>query len=111
MKKERINLSDKLRIEKKITEEFETMLGGLTLEEIIGLKVEVSARNLKGKLYGIDLYNAMVKISKDAAFSYAINYCRSEQAAASLLGMSLYKFNLLRTKYNKKKREQVDGEL
>jgi hypothetical protein len=111
MRKTKINISDKLRIEKKITEEFETMLGGLTLEEIIGLKVEVSARNLKGKLYGIDLYNAMSKIAKDAAFSYAMSYCRSEADAAILLGMNLHTFNLLRTKYNKKKREQVDGDL
>jgi hypothetical protein len=111
MRKDKTNISDKLKLEKKINEEFEVMLSGLTLEELIGLKIEVSARRLKGKLYGIDLYNAMAKIAKAAAFDYAYNFCRSDESAASLLGMNLHTFNLLRTKYNKKKREQVDGEL
>ena len=111
MKHKKINLLDKLRLEKKINEEFEVMLGGLTLEELIGAKIEVSARNLKGKLYGIDLYTAMAKIAKHAAFDYAYNYCKSDHGAATLLGMNLYKFNLLRTKYNKRKKEQVDAEL
>lgn len=111
MNKNKTNLSDRLKLDKKINEEFEVMLGGLTFEELIGLKIEISARKLKGKLYGIDLYNAMAKIAKHAAFDYAYNNCRTDKSAAILLGMNLYKFNLLRTKYNKKKREQVDGEL
>ena len=111
MRKDRTNLSDKLKLEKKINEEFEVMLSGLTLEELIGLKIEVSARRLKGKLYGIDLYNSMAKMAKIAAFEYAYNFCRSDESAASLLGMNLHAFNLLRTKYNKNKRVKVDGEL
>jgi hypothetical protein len=108
----RINLSDELRLKKKITEEFEVMLGGLTLEEIIGLKLEVSAGNLKGKLFGINLLDSLRKSSKDAAFSYVLNFCKNEQTAALLLGLTAHEYKVAKHKFLKdKKMEELDGEL
>lgn len=108
----RINLSDELKLKKKITEEFEVMLGGLTLEEIIGLKLEVSARNLKGKLYGVNLLDSLKRSSRDAAFSYVLNFCRNEPTAAFLLGLTTQEYKVAKHAFLKnKKMEELDGEL
>jgi|688.fasta_scaffold26102_16 hypothetical protein len=112
MSKPRINISDKLKQNKKITEEFEVMLGGLTLEELIGLKIEVSARNLKGKIYGVNLLGATSRMVKDAALSYAINFCKNEQSGALLLGILLKDFKIKKNRYFKKmKMEELDAQL
>ena len=106
----RINISDKLKQNKKITEEFEVMLGGLTLEELIGLKVEVSARNMKGKFYGIDLLSAIARASRDAAMSYAVNYCKNDLSAAHMLGLNLQEYNVRKNRFLKiMKMEELDG--
>ena len=46
------SVARKLRKDKKTTEEFEVMLGNLSLEEVVALKLELSGKIIKGKLYG-----------------------------------------------------------
>jgi hypothetical protein len=60
------SLSKKLKEEGKSSDEFEFYIGRLSLEELIALKLEVSARMLGGKLYGFNIWSAMPKIAKDA---------------------------------------------
>jgi hypothetical protein len=57
------SLSKKLKEEGKSSDEFEVWVGRLTIEELIALKLEVSARILGGKLYGFNLWSAMPKIA------------------------------------------------
>ena len=45
------SLRNKLKREKKITDDFEVMLYSLTLEEVIGLKLELAASHINNKLY------------------------------------------------------------
>ena len=49
-----ISFSRKLRQEGKSSEVFEIMLSTLTLEEVIGLKLECASRLTNGKLYGFN---------------------------------------------------------
>jgi hypothetical protein len=110
--KEKVNLSDKLKIKKKITEEFEVMLNGLTLEEIIGLKIELSARNLKGKFFGINLINTTKRAATEAVILYAINSCWDDYTATFLLGTNLKEFFNMKSKFLKSKRlEQINGDV
>ena len=48
--KKNYSIKKKLRLEKKIDEDFEIRLNHLTLEDIIALKLELSSKNYKGKL-------------------------------------------------------------
>ena len=50
------SLSKKLRQEKRSNDEFETMLSNLTLEEVIGLKLALSTKPVKNRLYGFTLW-------------------------------------------------------
>lgn len=58
------SVSAKLKKERKSSDEFEFMLNKLSLEEIIALKLEITARVLGGKYYGFQLWSAIPKLLK-----------------------------------------------
>lgn len=82
------SLSKHLRKSNKSSDEFEFMLNNLTLEEIIALKLEVSARGINGKLYGFKLWNTIPAIAKEATLIFAISATRNLVEAQALLGIS-----------------------
>lgn len=93
------SISKELRSEKRSNEEFEIMVGALSLEEIIALKLELAAKTVNGKLYGMPLWSALPDIARDAVFKYAVSVTRSKSDAARFLGINLKKFNQLKKKY------------
>ena len=56
----------KLRQEKKITDEFEVMLGSLSLEDLISLKLEISSRLFRGKVVGIPIWKSLPYILRES---------------------------------------------
>ena len=56
------SLSRKLRRESKSNDQFEVMLSQLTLEEVIGLKLELASKVLGGKLFGLPVWSSMHSI-------------------------------------------------
>ena len=93
------SLSKKLRQEKRSNDEFETMLGSLSLEEIIGLKLELAAKAVGGMLFGIPIWYTMQDITKDAVLKYACSATRTKMEAARFLGLDKKRFNELVKKY------------
>ena len=67
-----LSFSNKLRNQGKSNEAFEVMLSALTLEEIIGLKLECSSRLTGGKMYGFNLWSNIVDITKEALYNAVI---------------------------------------
>ena len=94
------SISKKLKRENKTSEDFEVMLNNLALEEIIALKLELASKIVKGKLYGLNIYNNLPLIAKDAAIKYAISACKTKQNAAALLGISYRRLKQLQADYN-----------
>ena len=83
------SLSKKLRREKKSSEEFEILLNNLSLEEVIGLKLELASRfGLNGKLYGLPIWSSIRTIVKDAVLKFAVSATRSKKEAARFLGLN-----------------------
>ena len=74
------------------------MFHSLTLEELIALKLELSARSLKGKLYGFKIWQSIPDITKEAILMYANSAAKSRGEAAAFLGISRNSFR----KYLKK---------
>jgi len=93
------SISKKLKRERKTTEDFEVMLNGLSLEEIIALKLELSTKIIKGKLYGINIYKTLPLIAKDAALKYAISACKTKKSAAAFLGITYRRLKQLQSEY------------
>ena len=97
---EDLSLSEALRASGKSNEAFEVMLSALTLEELIGLKIECASRLTAGKMYGFKLWYSTTKIIKEAVFKAVISLAHTNIQAIRILGISLMTFNLLRIKYD-----------
>ena len=82
------------------TEDFELALNRLSLEEVIGLKLELASKMFGGKCYGIPIFKSMRDIVNDAVLKYALSSCRTKKEAARFLGLSSQNFNKLLKKYN-----------
>ena len=93
------SISARLKKIKKTNSEFEVMLSALSLEEVIGLKLELAAKSAGGKMYGIPLWHSLCDITKDAVFKYALSACTSKREAAMFLGIDLKTLNGLQKKY------------
>ena len=85
--KDHYNISSKLISEKRSNDEFEIMLGNLTIEEMIGLRLEVAARAVDHKLYGFNLWYSVPNIAKEAVLLYTMGAARTKGEAASFLGL------------------------
>ena len=83
------SISNKLRKDGKSSEEFEIIFNNLSLEEVIGLKLELASKSaFKGKLYGLPLWYSFTTIVKDAILKYAMSAIRSKTEAARFLGLN-----------------------
>ena len=99
-KNTRYSLIKKLREENKSTEGFEIMLNSLTLEEIIGLKLELASKAFGGKSYGLPIWKSMKEIVQDAILKYTLSACKTKKEAARFLGVRHQNFNNLIKKYD-----------
>ena len=105
------SLRNKLKRDKKITDEFEVMLSTLTLEEIIGLRLELASSYINNKLYNLNIYKSIRYMTKEAVIMFALSSTRTMKDAASLLGLKesdlrrelkKYQIDLTQANYNKK---------
>ena len=58
------SISNQLRKQGKSNDEFEVMLNKLSLEEVIGLKLELANRAAGGYLYGLPIWQCNSRSSK-----------------------------------------------
>jgi len=86
------SLVRKLRIEGKTTEEFEMMLNSISLEELIGLKLELAANAVDNKLFGLALWQGMPFIVREAVFKYALSATRTKTECMNFLGLKRKNF-------------------
>lgn len=92
-KNETYSYSRALKEEGLSSPEFEAQLSQLSLEEVIGLKLEVSSRDLNGKLYGFPIWQSMPIIIKDALLKFANSSTKSQVDAARMLGLQPDKYH------------------
>lgn len=94
------SISNKLRKNGKTSEEFEMIFNGLSLEEVIALKLELASKSsFNGKLYGLPLWHSIPSIVKDAMLKYALSATRSKREAARFLGLNEFSLKMLIKKY------------
>jgi len=93
------SISNKLRSEGKSSEKFELMLSSLTMEEIIGLRLELAAKAVNYKLYGANLWHAIPDMVKDGVLKYVFSAARTKGEMASFLGLDRSVLKKLLKKY------------
>ncbi len=81
------NLKNKLLKEKKIDKLFLEKLRFVTLEDIITLKLLVSAESLSGKLYNFPFLKYSQEICKEAVVRFALSMANNRREASLILGM------------------------
>ena len=93
------SLSKKLSQEKRINNDFLIMLNHLSLEEVIGLKLESMCKLVDGKLYGIPIWKSMKSIINDSILKYAYSASKTKADAARFLGITVSQYNYLLRRY------------
>ena len=99
-----MSLSNLLRKEGRSNEAFEIMLSGLTIEELLGLKLECASPLTNGKLYGFNLWSNSVNIIKEALYNAVISISNTNKEATRILGINNKTFNSLKKKYGIRER-------
>jgi uncharacterized protein (UPF0262 family) len=64
----------------------------LSLEDLIAVKLELSANNINNRLYGFDIWRQSNKIVKEAILKFAISTTNSKKDAARFLGLTYLEF-------------------
>lgn len=93
------SLAKKFREEEIIDEHFEIFIRNISLEDLIALKLELSAKTMNSPLYGTQLWNMLKFIVKDAILKFAISSTYTPSEAAAFLGMDQNTLFRLTRKY------------
>lgn len=94
------SLINKLKKENKIDDKFQATLSSLTLEEIIGLKLEQSSKILNGRQFGLPLWRTLDFVVKEAVMKWVISASRTDVEAARYLGLDTRDFYSFRKMFN-----------
>ena len=92
-----------LKEKRKINDDFLNTLSSLSIEEIIAVKLELSARLTKHKFYNFPLWKAIPAICKDAILKFVLSACESKRDGARMLGIDIREFDRLLKRYNTEK--------
>jgi len=95
-----ISLIKKLKEETNISNEFLISINSLSLEDLIAVKLELSAANTNGRFYGFDLWRGIQHISKEALIKFALSATKSKKDAARFLGLTYFEFLNIYKRYN-----------
>lgn len=64
-----------------------TFIDSMTLEDLIAVKLELSARHINNKLYAFNLLSNTNRLVKEAIIKFAISATQSKMDAARFLGI------------------------
>jgi len=76
-----------------------TSINNLSLEDLIAVKLELSANNLNNRLYGFDIWRNTNSIVKEALLKFAISTTNSKKDAARFLGLTYAEFKRVMSTY------------
>lgn len=82
------SIVEKLKRENKINEEFLLMLNRLTLEDLISIKLEYSAKSCGGNIYGLPIYHTLPLILKKCLLQISLILTKNTVEAALFLGLT-----------------------
>ena len=71
----------------------------LSLEDLIAIKLELSANNINNRLYGFDLWRNSNSIMKEALLKFAVSTTNSKKDAARFLGLTYLEFKRVLSKF------------
>ena len=78
----------KLRDAGKVNDELLSLISGLSLEDLIAVKLELACNHVNNRLYGFSIWSQSNRITKEAILKFAISTTKSKMDAARFLGIT-----------------------
>jgi len=94
------SIINKLKDNNKVNDQVLVLLNNLSLEDIIALKLELSSKMLKNRMYGFDIWRNSRYLVQEAILKFAISATKSKKDAARFLGLEYLTFTRLVKKYD-----------
>jgi|10_taG_2_1085330.scaffolds.fasta_scaffold32944_2 hypothetical protein len=88
-------------------DDFEFFLAQISFEDLIALKMEISAKELRGFMYGFPISFSVNNIVNDSILKFALSATSSKKQAAAFLGLD---YDALKVKLRKFKTEEFFNE-
>jgi DNA-binding protein Fis len=101
------SIINKLKDQNKINDQLLVCINNLTLEDVIAVKLELSTNLLNHRLYGLDIWNNMASITKEAVLKFSLSVCKNKTDAARFLGITQQNFRRALKNYNIEKESNV----
>tara|TARA_R110002074_G_scaffold300236_2_gene471725 strand:+ start:1590 stop:1928 length:339 start_codon:yes stop_codon:yes gene_type:complete len=93
------SIINKLKENNLVSDDVLVLINNLSLEDIIALKLELSSKILKNRMYGFDIWRNSKLIVQEAILKFAISATESKKDAARFLGLNYHTFLKLTKKY------------
>ena len=93
------SLIRKLKEEKRLSHDLEVLLNSLTLEEIIAMKLELSARSAGNKFFGFPIWFSLQDMIKESMLLFAVSSAKTKAEASRFLGLTPKHFRQLYKKF------------
>ena len=97
------SIINKLKDNNKVNDQVLVLINNLSLEDIIALKLELSSKMLKNRMYGFDIWRNSRYLVQEAILKFAISATKSKKDAARFLGLEYLTFSRLVKKYDVQK--------
>jgi len=95
----KITFISELKKEGRINEEVLNTVSNLTLEELISVKLELSANMLNGKLYNFPLWYNLPYIVRESLLNFVNRNCKTKMDMSNTLGIPYEQFIQIYKKY------------
>lgn len=90
-----------LKKEGRINQDFLDKVSDLTLEELISIKLELSAKMVGGKLYNFPIWYSMPYVIRESLMDFVSRNCKTKADMANTLGLPYDTFIQIYKKYIK----------
>ena len=89
LKYKNYSIIKELKKNNSIDDQFIMMCDALTLEDIIGIKVELFSRHINYKLFGFPLWKSVPDMVREALLKVSFKIASSKSEASRMLGVDL----------------------
>ena len=98
-KEKKRSFISELREEGKVDSRFLDKVSELTIEELIAIKLEHSAKLMSGKLYNFPLWYTLPYMVRDALMNFVDRNCKTKADMSNVLGIPYNEFQQIYRKY------------
>jgi|TARA_R110000796_G_scaffold212400_1_gene328511 hypothetical protein len=94
-----------LRTQKRISKDVEALIANLTVEELVYLKLEISAKAMNGEPYGFKIWFVLPDMIKTGLIDFTKQHFNTNSSASRFLGVDMKTWGFLKKRSSYKEQE------